>query len=64
MLYAICDVAEDLVARFAITHGAEKSYLSYEDMLADPQLEAVIHRRCVSRAGGAGSACRRQACAV
>ena len=27
-LYAICDVAEDLVARFAITHGAEKSYLS------------------------------------
>jgi len=41
-LYAICDVAEDLVARFAITHGVEKSYLSYEDMLADPQLEAVI----------------------
>ena len=41
-LHAICDVAEDLVERFAVTHGAEKSYLSYEDMLADPQLDAVI----------------------
>ena len=41
-LHAICDVAGDLVERFAVTHGAQKTFLSYEDMLADPQLDAVI----------------------
>ena len=45
---------EDLVARFAVTHGAEKSFLSYEDMLADPQLDAVIIATADSfHAGGA-----------
>jgi predicted dehydrogenase len=41
-LYAICDVAEDLLARMAVTHGAQKSYTSYDAMLADPQVDAVI----------------------
>jgi len=41
-LHAICDVAEDLVDRFAVTHGAARSYTDYDTMLADPQLDAVI----------------------
>ena len=41
-LYAICDVARDLVERSAITHGAENCFESYEQMLADPNLDAVI----------------------
>lgn len=41
-LYAICDVADDLRERMAITHGAEKTYDDYDRMLADPDLDAVI----------------------
>jgi predicted dehydrogenase len=41
-LHAICDVAEDLLARMAVTHGARKTFTSYESMLADPELDAVI----------------------
>ncbi|TCL64091.1 Gfo/Idh/MocA family oxidoreductase [Rhizobium sp. BK251] len=41
-LYAICDVADDLRERMAITHGAEKTYNDYDKMLADPELDAVI----------------------
>jgi predicted dehydrogenase len=41
-LYAICDVAEDLRARMAATHAPEKSYADYDEMLADPALDAVI----------------------
>ncbi len=41
-LFAICDVAEDLVKKSAITHGAERTYTSYEKMLADPEVEAII----------------------
>ena len=41
-LHAICDVAGDLVDRFAITHDAAHSYTDYEAMLADSQLDAVI----------------------
>ena len=41
-LFAICDIAKDLVARCAITHGAENCFDSYEQMLADPELDAVI----------------------
>jgi predicted dehydrogenase len=41
-LHAICDVAADLVDRFAVTHGAALTYTSYDAMLADPQLDAVI----------------------
>jgi predicted dehydrogenase len=41
-LYAICDVAEDLLARMAATHEPQVVYRDYDQMLADPKLEAVI----------------------
>ena len=41
-LYAICDVAEDLVERMAATHAPTRRFLDYDAMLADPDLEAVI----------------------
>lgn len=41
-LWAICDVADDLRERMAWTHAPERSFASYDDMLADPDLEAVI----------------------
>jgi predicted dehydrogenase len=41
-LYAICDVADDLRNRMAATHAPTRSYADYDQMLADPDLEAVI----------------------
>jgi predicted dehydrogenase len=41
-LHAICDVAEDLVERMAGYYRPAKTYLDYDKMLADPELEAVI----------------------
>src|SRR5260221_1031087 len=41
-LYAICDVAEDLLARMAAIHFPQVTYRNYDEMLADPQIEAVI----------------------
>jgi len=41
-LYSICDVADDLRARMAATHAPDKSYSNYDEMLADPALDAVI----------------------
>ena len=41
-LYAICDVAEDLRARRAATHAPQKVFGDYQQMLADPDLDAVI----------------------
>ena len=41
-LYAICDVAEDLVNRLAVYYAPEKVYNDYKTMLSDPKLEAVI----------------------
>lgn len=41
-LYAICDQAEDLVSKMAAIYEPQVSYLDYDQMLADPQLEAVI----------------------
>ena len=41
-LYAICDVSEDLLARMAAVHGSRKTYTSYDAMLADPEIDAVI----------------------
>ncbi len=41
-LYAICDVATDLVERFAWTHSPQRTFSAYGAMLADPQLDAVI----------------------
>lgn len=41
-LYAICDVAEDLLVRMACTYGPQKTFRDYDEMLADPELDAVI----------------------
>jgi predicted dehydrogenase len=41
-LYAICDVADDLRERMAVTHGATRTYDDYDRMLADPDLDAVV----------------------
>jgi predicted dehydrogenase len=41
-LYAICDVAEDLLAKMAAIHEPRVTYRNFADMLADPQVEAVI----------------------
>ena len=41
-LDAICDVAEDLLARMAVVHQPRTTYTTYEAMLADPAVEAVI----------------------
>ena len=41
-LYAICDVAEDLLTKMAAIHSPRVTYRSYEEMLADPEVEAVI----------------------
>ncbi len=51
-LYAICDVADDLRERMAITHGAEKTFNDYDKMLADPDCGCRHHRHvgCLPRA--------------
>src|SRR5215469_5640724 len=41
-LYAICDAADDLRNRMAQIWEPEVAYSQYEEMLADPQVEAVI----------------------
>src|SRR5262245_8444190 len=41
-LYAICDVADDLRTKMAAIHEPKITYRDYDDMLADPQVEAVI----------------------
>src|SRR5438874_3086733 len=41
-LYAICDVAEDLLKKMAIVHDVENTYTDYDKMLANPEIEAVI----------------------
>ncbi len=41
-LYAVCDVAADLVERVAAIHQPKATYLDYDALLADPRVEAVI----------------------
>jgi predicted dehydrogenase len=41
-LYAICDVAPDLLKRMACTYEPKKTFDDYDEMLADPNLDAVI----------------------
>jgi predicted dehydrogenase len=41
-LYAICDLADDLRARMAAVHAPAKSFRDYDEMLADPALDAVV----------------------
>jgi len=41
-LAAICDIADDLRERMAVTHGVAKTYADYDTMLADAEIDAVI----------------------
>ncbi len=41
-LYAICDVAEDLATRMAVTHDAGQVFTDYDAMLADNAVDGVI----------------------
>jgi predicted dehydrogenase len=41
-LYAICDVAKDLLERMSAMHATRKAFADYEAMLADPGVDAVI----------------------
>lgn len=41
-LAAICDIADDLRERMAVTHGVTKTYADYDGMLADRDIDAVI----------------------
>ena len=41
-LHAICDVADDLRERMAATHAPRRNFSSYEAMLEDPDLDAVV----------------------
>jgi predicted dehydrogenase len=41
-LYAICDVADDLRNRMAVTFAPDKTFAAYEEMLADPAVDAVV----------------------
>lgn len=41
-LYAICDVADDLREKMAAIHSPRVAYKSADDLLGDPQVEAVV----------------------
>ena len=41
-LYALCDAAEDLLAPVAAAHRPQVTYGDYDEMLADPLVDAVI----------------------
>jgi predicted dehydrogenase len=41
-LHAICDLAPDLVERMAAIHSPSRTYLDYDEMLSDPDIDAVI----------------------
>lgn len=41
-LYAICDLAEDLLAKMAAVHDPKVTYARLDQMLDDPQVEAVV----------------------
>jgi len=41
-LYALCDLVDDLREKMAVIHEPRVVFRSYDEMLADPQIEAVI----------------------
>jgi len=41
-LYAICDLADDLREKMAAIHSPRVAFRNYDEMLADPKVEAVI----------------------
>ncbi|MFA6931533.1 MAG: Gfo/Idh/MocA family oxidoreductase [Lentisphaeria bacterium] len=40
-LYAICDIQPDRLAEKALKHNVSKTYVKYDDLLADPKIDAV-----------------------
>ena len=42
LLRAVCDADESLAQQFGQFYGAERIYLDYDDMLADPSVDAII----------------------
>jgi predicted dehydrogenase len=41
-LYALCDAAPDLLERVAAAHEPRVTYADYDELLADPEVDAVI----------------------
>jgi predicted dehydrogenase len=41
-LYAVCDTDGGLAQRFGRFYDAERIYLNYDEMLADPDIEAIV----------------------
>ena len=41
-LYAVCDLAEDLVQKIAARFEPRKTFTDYDAMLADPKVEAIV----------------------
>jgi predicted dehydrogenase len=41
-LYAICDVAEDLVTQMAAVHTPQRTYTDFGEMLTEPDVDAVL----------------------
>jgi predicted dehydrogenase len=41
-LYAICDVATDLLEQMTAEHNPRRAYTDYEELLADPEVDAVL----------------------
>ncbi|MDO4632603.1 MAG: Gfo/Idh/MocA family oxidoreductase [Eubacteriales bacterium] len=41
-LQAICDASEELCSKMAAIYSPDRAYTDYEEMLADPEVEAVI----------------------
>ena len=41
-LYAVCDLSDALLQRAEVLHAPKVTYQDYDDMLADPQVEAVL----------------------
>jgi predicted dehydrogenase len=41
-LYAVCDTDGGLAQRFGTFYDAERIYLNYDEMLADPDIEAIV----------------------
>ncbi len=42
VLHAVCDADESLAQRFGKFYDAERIYLDYDEMLADPNIDAII----------------------
>jgi predicted dehydrogenase len=41
-LYAVCDLADELRERMTVLHQPRVAYRSFDEMLADPEVEAIV----------------------